>query len=107
MLVSFCHEFYLSQMKNYFLPTQICHLLTLLVFVASCNGQNKSGSTTVQTAIPKEATNIAIFGANSSIEMDNNIRILNNEKTRKIICSVPDVCFSHLLWARPNKYIKR
>lgn len=70
-------------MKKYFLPTQIYSLL-LLVFVTSCSGQNKpknvSSSVTEQVTVPKEATNLAIFGTNSSTEIDNNIRSIFQDK---------------------------
>ncbi len=62
-------------MKAYLLPTRINPLLLLLVFVMSCNGQNKlKSSVTEQTAVPKGATDLAIFGTNPSTEIDNNIR---------------------------------
>ena len=65
-------------MKRYFLSIQIFPLLLLFVFVTSCSGQNKpktiNSSVTEQVTVPKEATNLAIFGTNSSTEIDNNIR---------------------------------
>lgn len=68
-------------MKKHFVPTQICLLLFVFIFFTSCNGQNKPKNVSnEQIVVPKEATDIAIFGVNPSTEIDNNIRSIFQDK---------------------------
>ena len=68
-------------MKKHFVPTQICPLLFVFIFFTSCNGQNKPKNVSnEQTVVPKEATDIAIFGVNPTTEIDNNIRSIFQDK---------------------------
>lgn len=64
-------------MKKHFLPNQLYLLLLLVVFVTSCKPQNKpenaDGSVTEQIASSTTPTG-TIFGANTSAEIDENIR---------------------------------
>lgn len=63
-------------MKKHFLPNQPYVLLLLVVSVTSCNQQNKTENTDVteQTTVPSATPTGAVYGANTSTEIDENIR---------------------------------
>lgn len=71
-------------MKKHFLPSLIYPLL-LFVSGTSCNPQNKSNhaeeSVTEQKTVPKEVTTGSVFGANTSTQIDDNIRSIFQDKT--------------------------
>ncbi len=71
-------------MKKHFLLNQLYPLLLLVVSVTSCNPQNKpensDSSLTKETALSAMPTG-TVFGANPSIEIDDNIRSIFQDKT--------------------------
>ena len=65
-------------MKKHFLPNQLYPLLLIVVSGTSCNPQNKpknaDGGIVEQATVPSATPGNTLFGANTSTEIDENIR---------------------------------